>query len=39
MARAVRNMVIVAESEHTEVVEGNYYFTPGSVNGAYLREF
>lgn len=32
------NGAVVAESDRTEVVEGNHYFPPGSVNGDYLRE-
>jgi uncharacterized protein (DUF427 family) len=29
--RATLNGVTLAESDHTEVVEGNHYFPPGSV--------
>ena len=32
MPRASVNGVTLAESEHTEMVEGNHYFPPGSVN-------
>ena len=38
MARATLNDVVIAESDHTEVVEGNHYFPPGSVHTDYLRE-
>ena len=38
MARATLNGVTLAESMHTEVVEGNHYFPPVSVNRDYLRE-
>jgi uncharacterized protein (DUF427 family) len=29
--RATLNGVTLAESDHTEVIEGNHYFPPGSV--------
>ncbi len=32
------NGVTLAESEHTEIVEGNHYFPPGSVNMDLFRE-
>lgn len=38
MARATLNGVTLAESTHTEVVEGNHYFPPESVNREYLSE-
>ena len=38
MARATLNGVILAESDQTEVVEGNHHFPPGSVNHDHLRE-
>ncbi len=37
MARAVCNGTVIAESEHTVVVEGNHYFPPESVRTEYLR--
>lgn len=37
MARAILNDVVIADSESTEIVEGNYYFPPHSVNQDYLR--
>jgi uncharacterized protein (DUF427 family) len=33
---AVLNGVVIAESDDTVVVEGNYYFPADSVTGAYL---
>ena len=38
MPKAVWNGVILAESEQTEVVEGNHYFPPSAVNRECLRE-
>ncbi len=37
MPRAIWNGVVLAESPHCEVVEGNQYFPPDAVNRAYLR--
>ena len=37
MARATLNGAVIAESDHTEVVEGNHYFRPSSVNKGHLR--
>jgi uncharacterized protein (DUF427 family) len=31
------NGEIIAESDHTEIVEGNHYFPPESVREEYLR--
>ena len=36
MAKAMWNGKVLAESDHTEVVEGNHYFPPDSVNKEYL---
>jgi hypothetical protein len=36
--RAIVNEVTLAESDHTEVVEDNYYFPPESVNLDLFRE-
>ena len=36
--KAVWNGVVVAESDETEVVEGNHYFPASSVNREYLVE-
>ena len=37
MPRAIWNGKVIAESDRTEVVEGNHYFPPDSVDSAYLR--
>jgi uncharacterized protein (DUF427 family) len=36
MPKAVLNGVVLAESDHTEKVEGNHYFPPDSVNMDYF---
>ena len=36
MARAIWNDVVLAESDATEIVEGNHYFPPDSINEAYF---
>ncbi|MCS6813720.1 MAG: DUF427 domain-containing protein [Cyanobacteria bacterium] len=38
MARAIWNGAVLAESDRCEVVEGNYYFPPDSVNMAYFQD-
>jgi uncharacterized protein (DUF427 family) len=38
MPKAVWNNAVLAESDSTEIVEGNHYFPRESVNDAYLRE-
>ena len=38
MAKAVWNDVILAESDQGEIVEGNYYFPPNSINKQYFKE-
>jgi uncharacterized protein (DUF427 family) len=38
VARALLDGAIIVESDRTEVVEGNRYFPPASVNRDYLRE-
>ena len=38
MPRAIWKGAVLAESDHVEVVEGNLYFPPGSVNRAHLHE-
>lgn len=38
MPRATLNGVILAQSDHIEVVEGNHYFPPESVNLYFLWE-
>ena len=37
MPRAIWNGTVIAESERTEMVEGNHYFPSEAVNSAYLR--
>jgi uncharacterized protein (DUF427 family) len=37
MARALFNGTVIAESDTTQVVEGNHYFPAESVNSDYLR--
>ncbi len=37
MARAVLNGTVLAESDKYEVVEGNVYFPPDSVNWDYFK--
>ena len=36
MAKAIWNGVVLAESDQTEIVEGNYYFPPDSLNQKYF---
>ena len=38
MAKAEWNGVILAQSDHYKVVEGNVYFPPDSVQKEYLRD-
>ncbi len=38
MARATWNGVLLAESEHCEVVEGNQYFPPEALARQYFRD-
>lgn len=38
MPRAIRDGVVIAESDKTVMIEGNHYFPPNSVNWDYLRE-
>ena len=37
MTKALWNGKVLAESEKTEVVEGNHYFPPESVNWDYFK--
>ncbi|NJC22221.1 uncharacterized protein (DUF427 family) [Arthrobacter pigmenti] len=37
MAKAIWNNQVIAESEHTEMVEGNHYFPKDSVKTEFLR--
>nr|WP_231734289.1 DUF427 domain-containing protein [Calycomorphotria hydatis] len=36
MPKAIWNDTVIAESDVTELVEGNHYFPPGSLNHDYL---
>ena len=38
MVRAIWNGVVLAESKKTEIVEGNHYFPPESINKAYFKD-
>lgn len=37
MAKATWNGTVIAESDRTEVVEGNHYFPPQSLNQEYFQ--
>lgn len=37
MPRAIWNNAVIAESDHTEIVEGNHYFPIESVKQGYLK--
>ena len=37
MPKAVLNGIVIAESDTTEVVEGNHYFSLDSVNQEFLK--
>ncbi|GAC1390556.1 MAG: DUF427 domain-containing protein [Ktedonobacteraceae bacterium] len=38
MAKATWNGIVLAESDKTEVIEGNQYFPPDSVKREYFKE-
>jgi len=38
MPKATWNGVVLAESGHTEVVEGNHYFPATSINRQYFKQ-
>ncbi|MEB3887287.1 DUF427 domain-containing protein [Lyngbya sp. CCY1209] len=38
MPKAVWNGVVLAESDRTEVVEGNQYFPPDSIKTEYFKD-
>jgi uncharacterized protein (DUF427 family) len=38
MPKAIWNDAVLAQSDGTEIAEGNHYFPRESVNGAYFRE-
>ncbi|HLG14608.1 MAG TPA: DUF427 domain-containing protein [Blastocatellia bacterium] len=37
MAKATWNGVVLAESDKTEIVEGNHYFPPDSIDRRYFK--
>ncbi len=37
MVQAIWNGVVLAQSESTEMVEGNHYFPPQSINQEYFQ--
>ncbi|TAD77273.1 MAG: DUF427 domain-containing protein [Oscillatoriales cyanobacterium] len=37
MARAIWNGTVIAESDRTEVVEGNHYFPPNAIKSDYFQ--
>jgi uncharacterized protein (DUF427 family) len=37
MTKAIWNGQLIAESDHCEIVEKNYYFPPDAVQQAYLQ--
>lgn len=37
MTKAIWNNVVLAESDQCEIVEGNYYFPPDSINQEYFK--
>ncbi len=38
MAKAIWNGTVLAESDHYEIVEGNVYFPPKSINTGYFQQ-
>lgn len=38
MPKAIWNGVVLAESDQTEIVEGNHYFPPNTINREYFKE-
>lgn len=38
MPKAIWKGVVLAESDQTEIVEGNHYFPPEAINRKYFRE-
>ncbi|MCB8979122.1 MAG: DUF427 domain-containing protein [Ardenticatenaceae bacterium] len=38
MPKAIWNGVVLAESDQTEIVEGNHYFPPQTINREYFKE-
>jgi uncharacterized protein (DUF427 family) len=38
MAKAIWNGVVLAESDHTEIVDRNHYFPANTINREYFKE-
>ena len=38
MPKAIWNGTVIAESDRTEVVEGNHYFPPEAIDKQYFKE-
>jgi uncharacterized protein (DUF427 family) len=38
MPRAIWNNAVLAESDQTEVVEGNHYFPPAAVHREFIKD-
>ncbi len=38
MAKAIWNGAVLAESNHTEIVEGNHYFPSDTIKKEYFKE-
>ncbi|EDX74542.1 conserved domain protein [Coleofasciculus chthonoplastes PCC 7420] len=38
MPKAIWNDTVLAESNNCQIVEGNYYFPPDSINQEYFKE-
>ena len=38
MAKAIWNGVVLAESDRCQIVEGNYYFPPETINTEYFQD-
>ena len=38
MAKAIWNGTVLAESDNCQIVEGNYYFPPDTINTQYFKD-
>lgn len=38
MPKAIWNNTVLAESDNCEIVDGNYYFPPDSINQEYFKD-
>ena len=38
MPKAIWNETVIAESDRTEVIEGNHYFPPEAIDKQYFKE-